>query len=298
MFPFLFPTGRSGRCRRLATVAVVCAMPMSVVTTATPGTQRASAERVTSVGSTLHPTADGNGWATDDTITARVSDGIPRTADARCSWNVVTGVDPVAATTERPVTRVVAGVKETLYQRSCPDNRDSWYQWIKETTKTRLVDHVSSTVTDKLKALVFRTAPARDRVVVNVGTWFWVPRTVWKPVSVTAYVTTPVGVVSVTLTATPSRLRFDPGNDDDAVWCDGPGDAWTTADGDAAVSDCMYTYRHASDARPDRRFVAHTAVEWSLRVKSNFGLSFPLPRARTTVTTPVSVRELQAVLTP
>ena len=298
MFPFLFPTGRSGRCHRLATVAAVCAMPMSAVTVTANGTPRASAERVTVPAAARHPAADGNGWVTDDTITARVSDGIPRTADARCTWNVVTGVDPVAATTERPVTRVVAGVKETLYQRSCPDNRDSWYQWIKETTKMRLVDHVSSTVTDKLKALVFRTAPARDRVVVNVGTWFWVPRTVWKPVSVTAYITTPVGVVSVTLTATPSRLRFDPGNDDDAVWCDGPGDAWTTADGDAAVSDCMYTYRHASDARPDRRFVAHTAVEWSLRVKSNFGLSFPLPRARTTVTTPVSVRELQAVLTP
>ena len=297
MFPFLFPTGRSGRCHRLATVAAVCAMPMSAVTVTANGTPRASAERVTVPAAARHPAADGNGWVTDDTITARVSDGIPRTADARCTWNVVAGVDPVAGTTERPVTRVVAGVKETLYQRSCPDNRDSWYQWIKETTKMRLVDHVSSTVTDKLKALVFRTAPARDRVVVNVGTWFWVPRTVWKPVSVTAYVTTPVGVVSVTLTATPSRLRFDPGNDDDAVWCDGPGDAWTTADGDAAVSDCMYTYRHASDARPDRRFVAHTAVEWSLRVKSNFGLSFPLPRARTTVTTPVTVRELQAVLT-
>jgi len=298
MFPSLVPPGRPGRGRRLVSVAVICAVPMSIVTVACAGTPRASAEQAESVGAMQHPAADGNGWAMDDTITARVSDGIPRTADARCTWNVVTGVDPVAGTTERPVTRVVAGVKETLYQRSCPDNRDSWYQWIKETTKARLVDHVSSTVTDRLKALVFRTAPARDRVVVNVGTWFWVPRTLWKPVSVTAYVTTPVGVVSVTLTATPSRLRFDPGNNDAAVWCDGPGDAWTTADGDAAASDCMYTYRHASDARPDRRFVAHTAVEWNLRMKSNFGLAFPLPHARTTLTTPVVVRELQAVLAP
>lgn len=247
---------------------------------------------------TPHPFAGGNGWVDDDTITAQVHDGIPGGADARCTWNVVTGVDPVTGTRERAVTRVVDGTRETLYQRSCPDRRDSWYQWIKETTRARLVNHVSSTVSDRVKALVFRTAPPRDRAVVNVGTWFWVPRALWKPLSVTAYVTTPVGVISVTVTATPSRLRFDPGNGDDATWCDGPGEAWNPSTGDAAVSDCMYTYRHASDAEPNRRFTARTAVEWKVRAKSNFGFSLPLPNMRTTVTTPLTVNELQALLVP
>ena len=297
MFPSAHPSTSRSRAALVATV-LVSAVPASVATVALPPPAPARATVVEAPLPDRRPVVDGDGWANDDTITARVSDGIPRTADALCSWSVVTGVDPVAGTTERPVTRIVAGVTETLYQRNCPDKRDSWYQWIKDSTKTRLVDHVSSTVSDKLKNLVFRTAPARDRLVVNVGTWFWVPRVLWKPVSVTAYITTPVGVISVTVTATPSRLRFDPGNRDDAAWCDGPGDAWTASNGDAAVSDCMYTYRHASDGEPNRRFVAHTAVEWKLRVKSNFGLSFPLPHARTTITTPVTVRELQAVLTP
>ena len=294
MFPRHTILGRrSSAVIRLA--VLMCAVPASVITCALASPAPARASVVTPG---QHPSADGNGWADDDTINARVTDGIPRTTDARCTWSVVTGVDPVAGTTERPVTRVVAGEKETLYQRSCPDNRDSWYQWIKDSTKTRLVDHVTARASDKLKTMVFRTAPARDRLVVNVGTWFWVPRALWKPVSVTAYITTPVGVISVTVTATPSRLRFDPGNRDDAAWCDGPGDAWNELIGDAATSDCMYTYRHSSDAAPGRRFTAHTAVEWNLRVKSNFGLTFPLPHARTTITTPVTVRELQAVLMP
>ena len=276
------------------TVTFLAWVVLACGTTAVP----ARAEPLSSSDRRTLPRVDGNGWADDDTITARVSDGIPHGSDALCMWNPVTGVDPVAGTTERAVTRVIAGIKETLYQRTCPDHRDSWYQWIKETTRTRLVDHVSSRVSDRLKALVFRTAPARDRLVVNVGTWFWVPRVMWKPISVTAYITTPAGIISVTVTATPSRLRFDPGNNDDATWCDGPGDPWNDSIGDAAASDCMYTYRHSSDASAGRRFVAHTAVEWNLRVKSNFGLSFPLPHARTTVTTPVTVRELQAVLTP
>ena len=297
MFPSATPNPRRSRGALISAV-LVCAVPASTASVALAPRTTARATTVEMAVQRRLPGVDGDGWADDDTINARVSDGVPRTADARCSWAVVTGVDPVAGTTERPVTRTVAGVKETLYQRTCPDNRDSWYQWIKDSTKTRLVDHVSSTAADKLKSLVFRTAPARDRLVVNVGTWFWVPRAMWKPISVTAYITTPVGVISVTVTATPSRLRFDPGNKDDAAWCDGPGDAWTASIGDAAVSDCMYTYRHASDDEPNKRFVAHTAVEWNLRVKSNFGLSFPLPHARTTVTTPVTVRELQAVLTP
>lgn len=286
----MFPLTRNRKCpapRHLPALLVATLLAWPVALATMPAPARAAA-----------PSADGGGWVDDDTITAHVNDGIPTGADARCTWNVVTGVDPVTGTRERAVTRVVNGTKETLYQRSCPDLRDSWYQWIKDTTKTRLVNHVSSTVSDRVKSLVFRTAPPRERTVVNVGTWFWVPRALWKPLSVTAYVTTPVGVISVTVTATPSRLRFDPGNGDDARWCTGPGDAWTSTTGDAAVSECMYTYRHASDDEPSRRFTAHTAVEWKVVARSNFGLSLPLPNVRTTLTTPVTVNELQALLTP
>lgn len=244
------------------------------------------------------PSAGGDGWISDDTINAQVQDGTPSSVSASCTWRVVTGVDPVSGSfREGPVTRTVNGEHETLYQRTCPRSAgDSWYQWIPDSTKKRIADRAESRVTDRIVQLAFRTAPPRDGMVVNVGTWFWVPRVIWKPVQVTAYIETPVGVLSVTVRATPSRLGYGPGNGDDTVWCDGPGSPWTEQAGDAESSDCMYTYRHASAGHAGGRFGARTSVEWKVKVSSNFGLSFPLPSVRLGVGSRVTVREIQAVL--
>lgn len=241
--------------------------------------------------------ASGTGWSEDDTITAQVQDGTPRSVvGANCDWHVVTGTDPRSGSvTEGPVQRTVNGERETLYQRHCTvPGQASWYQWIKETTKRRVIQHAQARASEKIAQLVFSTAPPRDRVVVNVGTWFWVPKTIWRKVSATAYIETPVGVVKVTVTATPSRLRFDPGNGDDPVWCTGPGEPWRQSYGDDSVSDCMYTYRHSSDGVG--RFRGHTGVQWDLKVSSNFGISFPLPDVTLSMPAQVTVRELQAVL--
>lgn len=238
---------------------------------------------------------DGTGWAEDDTIHARVEDGIPRNT-TMCVWRVVTATDPASGSViEHPIQRTVQGQQETLYQRECAGHaEDRWYQWVKDSTKQRITERAQSRASERIVQLVFASAPARDRIVVNIGTWFWVPRPLWRPVSATAYVTTPVGVLSVTVTATPSRLRFDPGNDDEPVWCDGPGEPWRRSYGDSATSDCMYTYRHAG--AKGRRFPARTSVQWRLKVSSNFGISFPLPNVTLGMTTPVTVREIQAVL--
>ena len=58
----------------------------------------------------------------------------------------------------------------------------------------------------------------------------------------------------------------------------------------------MYTYRHSSD--DIGRFAGRTGVQWKLKVTSNFGISFPLPSVTLSLSTPVTVRELQAVLLP
>lgn len=241
--------------------------------------------------------ASGTGWAEDDTINARVQDGNPRNSvGSRCSWRVVTGTDPRSGSVvEGPVRRTVNGETETLHQRHCdPPEQDSWYQWIRESTKKRVIERAQARASERIARLVFATAPPRDRMVVNVGTWFWVPKALWRKVSATAYIETPVGIIKVTVTATPSRLRFDPGNGDDPVWCAGPGEPWRVSDGDRAVSDCMYTYRHSSDAVG--RFRGHTGVQWDLKVSSNFGISFPLPDVTLSLPATVTVRELQSVL--
>ena len=284
---------RRPHCRVLRRVAVCSALAFSSLTAVLPGSPARAAE--------------GGGSANDDSIEAEVRDGTPPAEGTSgvCAWQIATGVDPVTGRlTEQTITRMRNGRRETLYQRTCTGNgHEHWYQWISESTTERVRTRAEATATEKLARLVFRTAPAQDRVVVNVGTWFWVPRALWKQVSATAYVATPAGIVSVTVTATPSRLRFDPGNGDDAVWCHGPGEAWTPRHGDSAVSDCMYTYRRASTSRLSRRFGsvdgrfrARTAVEWKVRVTSNFGLAFPLPSVRTGLTAPVTVHELQALL--
>ena len=284
---------RRPHCRVLRRVAVCTALTFSSLAGILPASPARAAE--------------GGGTVNDDSIEAEVRDGTPPAdgTSGTCSWQLATGVDPVTGRlTEQTITRVRDGQRETLYQRTCTGNgHEHWYAWIRESTAERVRTRAEATATEKLVRLVFRTAPAQDRVVVNVGTWFWVPRALWKPVSATAYVATPAGIVSVTVTATPSRLRFDPGNGDDAVWCQGPGEAWTPRHGDSAVSDCMYTYRRASTSRLSRRFGsvdgrfrARTAVEWKVRVTSNFGLAFPLPSVRTGLVTPVTVHELQALL--
>ncbi len=284
---------RRPHCRVLRRVAVCTALTFSSLAGILPGSPARAAE--------------GGGTVNDDSIEAEVRDGTPPAdgTSGTCTWQLATGVDPVTGRlTEQTITRVRDGQRETLYQRTCTGNgHEHWYAWIRESTAERVRTRAEATATEKLVRLVFRTAPAQDRVVVNVGTWFWVPRALWKPVSATAYVATPAGIVSVTVTATPSRLRFDPGNGDDAVWCQGPGEAWTPRHGDSEVSDCMYTYRRASTSRLSRRFGsvdgrfrARTAVEWKVRVTSNFGLAFPLPSVRTGLVTPVTVHELQALL--
>ncbi|MEY4365319.1 MAG: hypothetical protein RLZZ305_663 [Actinomycetota bacterium] len=240
--------------------------------------------------------AEGGGTAGEDTVTAEVRDGSHREGSA-CRWRPVTAVDPHSGSNrELPVTRTVGSEHETLYQRNCPRDADSWYQWVRDSTAARVTARASDTAMQKVSRLVFRTAPPADRNVVNVGTWFWVPRLAWRRVSATAYIVLPYGVFTVTVTATPHRLRFDPGDGSDAVWCTGPGRPWVPALGDRAESNCMHTYRHASDSRPDGRFAARTSVEWLVDVSSNFGIAFPLPPIRTGLATPVTVRELQAVL--
>lgn len=242
--------------------------------------------------------ADGGGSVGNDSITAEVRDGAPRDSQV-CQWRPVTGVDPASGSvTERPVTRTVNGARETLYQRSCPrpSGGDSWYQWVRESTTNRVVNRAEDSVTERVTRFLFHTAPPADRNVVNVGTWFWVPKATWKPVSATAHVVLPYGAFSVTVTATPSRLRFEPGDGSDPVWCTGPGRPWSTRLGDDEPSDCMHTYRHASDDRPRGRFDARTSVQWNVRVSSNFGLGFPLPPLTLGLATPVTVKELQAVL--
>ena len=146
--------------------------------------------------------ANGSGSLIGDNIEAQVSFDAPGTKDP-CSWHVVTSITATPGPSSGPITvRSRNGVDDVLYVRRCPTSQS--LHWIPQTTSSRVAQHSESKVSRLVNMLLIKTAPPSNKMVVNVGTWFWVPRSVWKSVSVTAYIPTSVGPISVTTTAIPT----------------------------------------------------------------------------------------------
>ncbi len=235
-------------------------------------------------------TADttGDGSVNDDIITAEVRYD-PPPGDPACTWEPVSGVRPV------PVTTPAGTHTETLVYRSCNDRIMS-YHWVRDTAPTRVARSAQSRVSRLVNMTVFRTAPSIDDMVVTVGTWFWVPRSLWKPVSVTAWVATAAGPVSVTTTARPNVLVYSPGDGNAAVRCTGPGRPWNPRLGDSVVSPCMYTYASASHTRRSGTYPARASIVWNVSWRSNIGIGGPLPSITTGMPLTVRVNEVQALV--
>ena len=237
--------------------------------------------------------ANGSGSLIGDNIEAQVSFNTPATLD-QCSWRVVTSITPTPGPSSGPITiRTRDNIDDVLYVRRCPAGQS--LHWIPQTTSSRVAQHSENKVSRLVNMLLIKTAPPSNKMVVNVGTWFWVPRAVWKPVSVTAYIPTSVGPISVTTTATPTSLIYSPGDGNDAVACKGPGTPWSQSRGDDDTSNCMYTYTSASHTRTAGTYAAKTAIKWTVTWRSNLGVGGLLPSIRTGLTTPVRVLEMQAL---
>lgn len=241
-----------------------------------------------------HASGGGDGSVVGDSIEAQVRYDDPGDTGNGCSWTPSTGVDPLTGTTyERGVTRIRDGVREVLYERNCPDAHS--LHWVRDDTAPRIAAHAESRVSRIVPALLARTAPPHDKMVVNVGTWFWVPSAVWKPISVTAFIVTPAGPITVTVTARPSRLLFSPGDGKPSASCRGPGTPWRRSIGDLARSACMYTYRRASHVSDSGEYRARMSVRWNVSWTSNLGVGSPLPSITTGFGLRAVVRELQAL---
>lgn len=240
--------------------------------------------------------ASGDGSVVGDNIEAIVRfDAPPSQGSKECSWRPALMVSNGAQPSQGAISiRTKNGVTESLYVRVC-DGALSGYYWLRDDAGPRAAEVASHKVSRLVNMLLTKTAPPMDKMVVNVGTWFWVPTSVWKPVSITAYIPTSVGVITVTTTATPSTLIYSPGDGHVAVSCTGPGTPWKKSYGDSAVSSCMYTYRSASHTRATNTYPARFAVQWKVSWKSNLGLGGPLPSIRTGLNMNATVYELQAL---
>lgn len=237
---------------------------------------------------------EGTVGSDDDLLIAEVRYGAVVNDEPRCEWSEFTGVDPMSGQRiEHPTSRVHKGRVENLYERLCGTRMT--HHWIPRAAPARIVEKASDRATDLIPSLLFRTAPPLDRQVVRVGTWFWVPRSVWRPVSVTASIATSVGPLIVTLTATPTHLVWAPGDGQDPVTCHGPGRPWQRSFGDNATSDCMYTYRRPSHVVDGGEFASKFSVRWSLSYSSNFGLKGHLAPVTFGLVHRSRVLELQAL---
>jgi len=232
-------------------------------------------------------TGTGSGSVDNETISAEVRfDAPPR--EGACVWERVRGSGSL------PIPGTSPTQYETLYYRACNDRIMS-YHWIRDTTAPRIAQSSHNKVSQLVNALLIRTAPPSDKMVVTVGTWFWIPRTVWKPVTVTAWIPTQAGPISVTTTATPHTITYSPGDGNQPVTCRGPGTPWSTRMGDRVTSACMYTYTRASHQQRGRHFRAGMHVTWVVSWRSSLGIGGRLPNIRTGAPINARVLELQAL---
>ena len=127
--------------------------------------------------------------------------------------------------------------------------------------------------------------------LVNIYTWFW-DRAGFAPLSKTAS----LNGISATATATPTTLRFDPGDGSGAVTCTGPGREWTRADGFDAPSGggCGFMYRSVSPG--DVPIKATLTVAWTVTWTGSTGAVGTLaPLSTTTITPAFLVEQVEVV---
>lgn len=262
---------------------------------------------LTSIGVVAHAAdgSTGSGGSNNGTIWAGVQTSAPPSSlngsGTACRWAPETAYDSSTGTGSRtPITMRLNGLRYRLFNRTCNGRRR--LVWIPQLSPRQLATQSSLLVYGKLPRPGFRFAPSTDDAVVKVGTWIWTDPSAWKPVTATAWIPTPTGIIWTRTTATPITMRFDT---DDAVHmgggrgnttCLGPGVPWTPVAGDTASSPCSYTYRHASSSRPGGRFPATMSITWAITWTSNVGAGGILPPYTNSANLTVRVRELQALV--
>jgi len=186
----------------------------------------------------------------------------------------------------------------TWILHQCTRDGDSILVWIPEVSTETIAESSRDVVRERVPLLDQTFSPPASRGVVKTPTWFWVHPALWVPVSVTAQVPTPRGMVTMTTTATPESLEFHPGDGSgEVVECEGPGVPWTPLLSRVLSTDCVYEYPVPSSIRDTGVFRARLDVVWSVTWRTNLGASGRLPDLRLGTSHQLRVRELQAVIT-
>lgn len=128
--------------------------------------------------------------------------------------------------------------------------------------------------------------------LVSLPTWLWIDRTGWGTRSATAT----VPGVSVTATATPTKVTWVMG-DGSTVVCRGPGTVFPTGgDPKAASPDCGHTYTRSSAGQPGQAFAVTATITWAISW-AGAGQAGTLPELTTRADARFTVAESQALVT-
>ena len=268
-------------------ISLACVLSNVAVTTAPVRAAHVSADSGTSSGS---------GAVSGDNIEAIVQFDTPaQNGNSSCTWRPTLSVTNGGRNANDAINVIGSdGIRRSLYARIC-DNSMQGYDWVRDDAAPRAGSVARNKISKLLNMLLTKTAPPLDKQVVNVGTWFWVPKSIWKPLEVTAYIVFQFGVISVTTTATPRLLTYSPGDGHGPVSCFGPGPAWNARIGDQATSPCMYTYRSASHTTSSHTYNSRMSLTWNISWRSNLGIGSNLPSITTGLNSTSRDLELQAL---
>lgn len=247
---------------------------------------------------------DGGGAFVDDNgdPTATAGDGQPGNnggsgggRDDGCHWIVVIEDDFAWAIYDLDGTRRYSETGRWL-ELSCPPSAPGAVGGVVIVPEGAPVD-LDALTADALASTQIanppiQTSPSADqRLYTQVPTWLWLDGTWWQGYSATAT----AGRVTSTVTATPTRADWDPG-DGDRLTCAGPGVPWHEGAPDSATS-CKHTYRHSSAGREGDAYTLGVTVEFEITWTSNTGQGGALAPITRTSTRSVQVGEIQAVET-
>jgi hypothetical protein len=139
------------------------------------------------------------------------------------------------------------------------------------------------------------TSPAIDLdQLTGLPTWLWVDPAGFE----TFQASETLAGITVTVTATPEHVTWDPGDGSDPIVCDGPGTPYDHGVDDAAQStDCSHIYQFVSADQPDGVYHASAAITWSVAWTAGDWGGGTLPDATRTTTFDLTVTERQAVVT-
>ena len=250
----------------------------------------------------VHAESSGWGASRGNTIIAGVQFGTPPSSDGHdssgCVWSLYFTYDNSGTPPPVDPPQVnEGGFTYELWQRECDWGREAI--WIPNIDQGTLGEAASSRLWRMIPSLPFETAPPPDRMVVGVGSWFWVPAYLWQKISVTAWIPITSGTISATTEAEPRDLIFSPGDGSFGtgdIKCDGPGLRWLPFYGDSKPSSCMYTYKHSSSLSRDGLFHGSLTTVWEVSWHTNIGVGGSLPDIEGTSFVTVRVRELEALV--